>query len=50
MATEMALTILAAVFAGRWLDQNYLPEFPLYTLLCALSGVFIALYRFISKL
>lgn len=50
MAVEMAAIILVAVFSGRWLDRTYPPDFPLYTLICALSGVIFALYRFISKL
>jgi NhaP-type Na+/H+ or K+/H+ antiporter len=50
MAVEMATIILLAVFLGRWLDRTYPPDFPLYTLLSALSGVIFALYRFISKL
>jgi hypothetical protein len=50
MAVEMAIIILLAVYLGRWLDRTYPPVFPLYTLICALSGVIFALYRFISKL
>jgi NhaP-type Na+/H+ or K+/H+ antiporter len=49
MGTQMLLTILVLVLAGRWLDKRFPPEFPLYTLLGALFGVSGSMYSFISK-
>jgi hypothetical protein len=42
MATQMAVVILLGVWLGRWLDENR--EFPVFTLICSLVAVAVAIY------
>ena len=49
MATQMAITILAAVFLGRWLDEKYATN-KTWTLILSLVGVVVAMYNVIKNL
>ena len=49
MGIQMLLTILVLVLAGRWLDNRFPPNFPIYTLVFAILGVAGSMYSFISK-
>lgn len=42
MATQMAVVILLGVWLGRWLDEDR--EFPVFTLICSLVAVAVAIY------
>lgn len=50
MATQMAIVILLGVWGGRKLDEIYPREFPLFTLICSLVGVALAIYLTIKDL
>ena len=47
MAVEMGMLIAAGVFGGVKLDK-WLDKSPLFTLICSLLGVFIAVYLMIK--
>ena len=47
MAVEMGMLIAAGVFGGVKLDK-WLDKSPLFTLICSLLGVFIAMYLMIK--
>ncbi|MBO7490970.1 MAG: AtpZ/AtpI family protein [Bacteroidales bacterium] len=47
MAIEMGVLIAAGVFGGVKLDK-WLDKSPLFTLICSLLGVFIAMYLMIK--
>ncbi|MBO7647168.1 MAG: AtpZ/AtpI family protein [Bacteroidales bacterium] len=47
MAIEMGVLIAAGVFGGIKLDK-WLDKSPLFTLICSLLGVFIAMYLMIK--
>ena len=47
MAVEMGVLIAAGVFGGVKLDK-WLDKSPLFTLICSLLGVFIAMYLMIK--
>jgi ATP synthase protein I len=44
---QLAATVAAMVFLGRWLDQKFGKD-PLFTLIFAFLGVGIGLYNFIK--
>mgnify|MGYP003668156711 CR=1 FL=1 len=48
MATQMAITILAGVFGGRKLDEHFMLETPVFTLVGSILGVGVALYFLIK--
>lgn len=50
LAFEMLGIILLGVFGGKKLDDMSASEFPLWTLILSLLGVFIALYLVIKGL
>jgi hypothetical protein len=50
MCTQMAIIILIGVWGGKKLDEKFPREFPLFTLLCAIASVFIAIYLVIKDL
>lgn len=50
MAFEMLGIIVLGVFAGQKLDSLRTPEFPLWTMILSLLGVFISLYVVIKGL
>ena len=47
LGLQLAVTIVAAVFFGDWLDKKYLTS-PLYTIIFAILGVFVGLYSLIK--
>nr|WP_314560791.1 AtpZ/AtpI family protein [uncultured Capnocytophaga sp.] len=46
---QMAATIAICTYLGVWLDQQYPNKHSLFTIGCALFGVFAALYTIIRK-
>lgn len=49
MATQMAITILLAVFLGRWLDEKYATN-KTWTVVLSIVGVSVAMYNVIKNL
>ena len=41
---QMIATILVGVFIGDWLDQKFNNTNKLYTIICSLLAIFLALY------
>jgi uncharacterized membrane protein YfcA len=50
MCTQMAITILIGVWGGRKLDEKFPRDFPLFTLICAIVSVVVAIYFVIKDL
>ena len=50
MATQMAAIILAFVFAGRWLDEHFQTEKPMYTAGLTILGVVLSVYYMVKDL
>lgn len=50
MCTQMAITILIGVWGGRKLDEKFPRDFPLFTLVCAIVSVVVAIYFVIKDL
>jgi F0F1-type ATP synthase assembly protein I len=50
MAFQMGITIMAGVWAGRWLDSKMNLQKPWWTLALALAAVIIAMYNVIRDL
>jgi hypothetical protein len=47
---EMIATITGLTFLGRWADQKFQNKFPLLTLIGALGGISLALFRVFKSL
>lgn len=41
---QMIATVLGGVFLGDWLDEEFNNTNKLYTIICSLSAIFLALY------
>ncbi len=50
MCTQMAIIILIGVWGGKKLDEAYSRNFPLFTLLCSVVSVALAIYMVIKDL
>lgn len=50
MCTQMAVIILLGVWGGKKLDEAYPRGFPLFTLICSLVSVVVAIYLVIKDL
>jgi hypothetical protein len=50
MAAKMMAIILVLTFTGKYSDQHTEMEFPLFTLIGALLGSFLAIYSMIRDL
>ena len=48
MGLQMAVIMAAGVLSGHWLDGVLSLKFPVFTLILALAGVFLALWYFIK--
>lgn len=46
---QMGVIIAAGVFLGIWLDGKYNKEGSLFTIVCSLLSVFIALYNVMQQ-
>ena len=46
----MIATITGLTFLGRWADQKFQNKFPLLTLIGALGGISLALFRVFKSL
>ena len=46
---QMGVIIAAGVFLGIWLDGKYNKEESLFTIVCSLLSVFIALYNVMQQ-
>ena len=50
MAFQMAGTIIACLFLGKWLDSKFPNRFPLFTVILTIIGVFLAMYFVVRSL
>lgn len=50
IAFEMGAIIFLAVKGGSWLDDKYVMEKPIFTLICTLFGVAISMYVVLQHL
>lgn len=48
IGTQLAFTVLAGVFMGKWLDDKY-DTSPIWIITFSMSGLFLGLYSFIRK-
>jgi len=48
LASQMAISFLLAVFAGRWLDKKFQFEFPVFTIILSLVTIIATLRKIIS--
>lgn len=48
-AFQMAGTIVAAALLGVWLDKKFNPGGNMWTLICTLTGVVVAMYIIIKE-
>jgi hypothetical protein len=48
MGLQMAVIMAAGVLSGHWLDGLTGIKFPIFTLILAMAGVFLALWYFIK--
>lgn len=46
---QMGITIGGAAYLGNYLDNRYANETPVWTIVCALVGIAIALYMVIKE-
>lgn len=44
LGIQMGVIIGGGTWLGLWLDEKYSDEFPLFTVICSLLGIAIALY------
>ncbi len=49
IAIQMGVTIYLGSLLGKWLDSNYSNSNQLYTKICTLVAVFIAMYSIIKQ-
>ncbi|MBE7629241.1 AtpZ/AtpI family protein [Tenacibaculum piscium] len=49
IAFQMGITIYLGNLLGQWLDANYINENELYTKICTLVAVFVAMFSVISQ-
>jgi ATP synthase protein I len=47
LGLQLAITVVAMVFLGIWLDKKFATN-PILTIICSFLGVFAALYNFIK--
>jgi ATP synthase protein I len=47
LGLQLAVTVVAMVFLGIWLDDKFNTS-PILTIICSFLGVFAALYNFIK--
>jgi uncharacterized membrane protein YfcA len=50
MAFQMGIIILIGTYAGKYLDQYFQTEKPLFTVFLALFSIFVALYTSLKDL
>lgn len=50
IAIQMGIVIAAGAFLGVYLDEKIPNEYSAFTIICSLSGVFLALYWIIKQL
>ena len=48
LASQMAISFLLAVFAGRWLDNKFQFEFPVFTITLSLVTIIATLRKIIK--
>jgi len=48
MSTKIALAILAGVYSGKYLDERWELETPIFTLILSMFGLALALYIIIK--
>ena len=49
MSTKIALAILAGVYGGKYVDEYFKLETPIFTLLFSLLGLALAMYIIIKE-
>lgn len=49
MSTKIALAILAGVYSGKYLDEYWALETPIFTLVLSMVGLALALYIIIKE-
>jgi F0F1-type ATP synthase assembly protein I len=49
MSTKIALAILAGVYGGKYLDEKWNLETPIFTLILSMLGLALALYIIIKE-
>lgn len=49
IALQMGLTIYLGSLLGEWLDEKYPNEHELYTKICTLGAVFLAMFAVITQ-
>ena len=49
MSTKIALAILAGVYGGKYLDEKWNLETPIFTLILSMVGLALALYIIIKE-
>ena len=49
MSTKIALAILAGVYGGKYLDERWNLETPVFTLVLSMLGLALALYIIIKE-
>ncbi len=49
MSTKIALAILAGVYGGKYLDEKWNLETPIFTLVLSMLGLALALYIIIKE-
>ncbi len=49
MSTKIALAILAGVYGGKYLDEYWKLETPIFTLLLSMLGLALAMYIIIKE-
>jgi len=50
VAFQMGITIYLGVYFGKWLDEKYVVENSIFTIIFSLLGVFTALYYIIKQI
>ncbi len=48
LASQMAISFLLAVFAGKWLDKKFQFDFPVFTIALMLITIFATLRKIIK--
>jgi hypothetical protein len=49
LAFQMAIIIAGAAYLGKYLDEKQQRDFPLFTMILSLVGVFVSLYIVIKE-
>jgi len=49
VAFQMGITIYLGAYFGKWLDEKYVVENSIFTIIFSLLGVFAALYYIIKQ-